>query len=140
MKMYTKEELSEKNKAYYKRNKLKIIQQMKDARVENFARYLLNNTRHKCKKYNLEFDLDYEWVEEVYTGKCSLSNIPFVVDHERWNLYKPSIDRIDNARGYTKDNCRFILLALNTFKGVGRDSDIYYIAEELVKHRSAYNQ
>jgi len=34
-----------------------------------------------------------------------------------WELERPSIDRIDNNRGYHKDNCRFIELRLNQSLG-----------------------
>jgi len=33
------------------------------------------------------------------------------------SLKRPSVDRIDNERGYTKDNCRFIELSGNSRKG-----------------------
>ena len=46
-----------------------------------------------------------------------------------------SLDRIDSSKGYTKDNCRFILLGINMLRGMGTDSEMYTIAEALLNNR-----
>jgi len=50
-------------------------------------------------------------------------------------MYSPSIDRIDNSKAYTPDNCRFVLNCVNSFKHDGTDADIYRIAEALLLNR-----
>lgn len=48
------------------------------------------------------------------TGVCEVTGLPFNLRAQktrRWN--SPSIDRIDSARGYTYDNVRFVLWAIN---------------------------
>jgi hypothetical protein len=98
---------------------------------------LLNAAKTRSKKRGLEFDLTYEWMEQNYTGYCALTGLPFRSrDDRKAGVYSPSLDRIDNDKGYIQTNCRFILHALNMFKGVGTDEDIIYIAKSLLYKNS----
>lgn len=96
---------------------------------------LLSNAKERAKKKGLEFSLTTEWALRTYTGNCALTGISFIVKFEGkrgGRPYSPSIDRIDQTRGYTPDNCRFILHALNCFRGVMCDSEMENIARRFV--------
>lgn len=76
---------------------------------------------HKAKTRALAKDLDFSltvgWVEErTVAGVCELTGMPFEFysDSNEQNPYAPSIDRIDSSKGYTPENCRVILWAVNT--------------------------
>lgn len=62
--------------------------------------------------------------------KCAVSGLPFVF--EGLNCYSPSIDRINNDRGYTPTNCRIVLYSVNSLKSVGTDVDMVTIAKAIV--------
>lgn len=55
----------------------------------------------------------------------------------RPRFFSPSIDRIVPALGYTPENCRFILWAVNAFKHDGTDDDMYRVAEALIAARKS---
>lgn len=92
----------------------------------------LINAAHRSGKKKFAFDLTREWCIERWTGKCELSGIPFVFGSQTRFSFSPSIDRVDSAKGYTQDNCRFILYAINSFKGVGTDEQMLEIAKSLI--------
>lgn len=48
-------------------------------------------------------------------GACEVSGIRFSLERDggRKRRWAPSIDRIDNTRGYTRDNCRLVCVAVN---------------------------
>jgi hypothetical protein len=61
----------------------------------------------------LECTLTTTWVEDrKRAGVCELSGLPFTQGSGR-DPFLASIDRIDNAKGYTPDNCRMVLFCLN---------------------------
>lgn len=46
--------------------------------------------------------------------------------------FSPSVDKIKPELGYIENNCRWILLGLNSMKSTGTDTDMLYIAQALI--------
>lgn len=82
-----------------------------------------------------ECNITSEWIEEALEKGCELTGIPFRYG-VNWDVFGPSVDRIDNDRGYVTGNVRLILRGLNSFKGMGTDDDIYFIANKLLENKS----
>lgn len=82
-------------------------------------RRALRGAGERARAKGLPFDLDFQWVAhriERQDFRCALSGIAFFCDRSRIgtrNPYAPSLDRIDCAKGYTRDNVRVVLYALN---------------------------
>lgn len=78
---------------------------------------LLRHAKNRSIKKNLPFDLDKNWIDiKLKNGKCELSNIDFQFTSDNdlhFNPFSPSIDRVDPKKGYTKDNCRVVLVCVN---------------------------
>lgn len=101
-------------------------------------RNALNGSKVRAKKLSAAFDLDREWCEKRWTGRCEVTNIEFILSKERNPyIFSPSLDRIVPSLGYTKDNCRFVLHAVNALKGAGSDEDMYRIALAITSHKSS---
>lgn len=87
---------------------------------------LLATAKYRAKKKNLEFNLSLEDIKipevcpvlGIKLKKNTGGRLP--------SDYSPSVDRIDNEKGYTKDNIRIISFRANTIKG-------YATKEELKK-------
>lgn len=94
---------------------------------------VLINTAARAKRKSLECDLTQEWVLARWTGRCEITGLEFKKGNRRGpSVYSPSIDRIDQSKGYLQSNCRFILFAINAMRGSGGDSDIGIIARAIV--------
>lgn len=100
-------------------------------REKEFERYVLARTKHKAKKEGKTFNLDLAWIkQELAKGKCSVTNMPLVKPTYRpgkrgsQGAWSPSIDRIDNSKGYTKSNCRIVVWMYNLAKNNYGDRDI----------------
>ena len=101
---------------------------------------LIRGAHERARKKGLLFNLTNEWAKARWTGKCELTGIAFATPEKRVGYknrnFSPSIDKITPEGGYTKDNCRIILWALNSFKRDSSDSDMFFIAEKLIQNRS----
>lgn len=93
---------------------------------------LLSGARHRARKFGLPFDLDREWCEARWTGRCELTEIQFLLNTEIRGGFAPSIDKIVPEQGYIKSNCRFVLFAVNCLKHNGTDTEMYRVADALV--------
>lgn len=97
----------------------------------------LQSAKARCKKSDVAFSLTPAWAKERWTGKCEITGIEFVVSKRPAPfLFSPSLDRIEPAQGYTPENCRFVLFAVNAMKGSGTDIDVLTIAQAIVSNTS----
>lgn len=73
---------------------------------------------------------------ETQQWKCAETNIPFVIMDKQYkveqkkalginSLLLPSIDRIDNNKGYTMDNIRIVTSGYNNLKNIHSDGDVW---------------
>lgn len=98
---------------------------------------LLRSAESRANKKKVPFALTTAWAVEKWSAQCALTGLDFMLG-QRGSGPKglsPSIDRIKPEVGYTPDNCRFVIWAVNAFKHDGDDELMYQIAEALLKHR-----
>jgi hypothetical protein len=98
-------------------------------------RLLLRSAQARARKYGLPFSLTEEWATSRWTGRCEVTDIPFVIrvaDAPGPRVYSASIDQIAPKVGYTPGNCRFVLWAVNALKHNGTDEDMLIIAKAIV--------
>lgn len=63
----------------------------------------------------LAFNLDEEYLESIYNGRCAITGRPFV-KHDKTSDDCPHLDRIVPEKGYTKGNVKYICARLNRIK------------------------
>lgn len=82
----------------------------------------------KAKKYSRKFSaeldvsIDQKWVQEQLSKqgfRCYWTGVPFDMDLSRrdTNPRSPSLDRLDNNRGYTPDNVIICMWCVNRMRG-----------------------
>ena len=85
--------------------------------LRGFVGKLVNNarTRHNLGKWQGEFELDLNVVLDMLwhqRGRCFYSDVPL---RSQCNVdWMMSLERLDNAKTYTKDNSRLVALEFNT--------------------------
>ena len=93
--------------------------------------------RKNGKRANMEKTLTTEDILPILeAGRCQLTDLPFdfmPTDKTSKNPYAPSLDRIDSQKGYTKENCRIVLLLVNFALGEYDDKTALPILKALVK-------
>lgn len=75
---------------------------------------LLRNAKNRATTHNLEFNLTTE--DLIWTPKCPLLGIELFVSSGKVGPNSPTLDRIDNSKGYISGNVRIISFKANTIK------------------------
>jgi len=78
---------------------------------------LFHLAKRRAEKKKIDFSLTKEIVKAKFPkdNKCPVTKKPFLFGIENKN-YNPSIDRIDNNKGYTKDNIVIVCHIVNAIK------------------------
>ena len=93
----------------------------------------IQGSKQRAKKEGISFTLTEDWAQARWTGRCEVTGIEFVLSTGRHPyLFSPSLDRVIPALGYTPDNSRFVIHAVNALKGAGTDQDMLRIAKAIL--------
>lgn len=98
------------------------------------------NARDRAKSKNLEFNLTYEFIEQLWfeqNGKCALSNLPmtYLLGEGRVPT-NVSIDKIDKNKGYIKENVQLVCNAVNQIKSDLNEDEMILFCESIIKNIS----
>lgn len=120
------------------RNPGKSNAALRRRRAENPWYAALLAAGDRAQQKGLEHNLTADWARSTYTGVCALTGLPFInsatspAGKSGGRPYSASIDKINPLRGYTQDNCRWVIFAVNSFKGTMSDQELLAIAKALV--------
>lgn len=110
---------------------------------EEVAWLLFNSAKRGAQARSLPLDIEYHDVLSlVRTGKCEISKIPFDKRRKPANgpdlPFRASLDRIDNTKGYLKNNVQVVCRIFNHCKWNWNTEDILQLATALVREHGEY--
>lgn len=98
--------------------------------IANREYEMWRHAKKRAKQNNLEFSI--EITDIIIPTICPVFGTPIILDKGRCDN-SPSLDRIDNTKGYTKDNICIISWRANNIKHVGTSEEHRKIAEYIEK-------
>jgi hypothetical protein len=129
-----REAIKNSRKRYYlKTRKLKGYCKERPWQRRNHSKEykLWHQARQRAKQANIPFEIEIEDI--VIPDICPAIGIPIVLTNDKQCSDSPSIDRIDNEKGYTKDNIQVISWRANRLKWNGTLDEIKGILEYMLK-------
>ena len=124
-----RDEINRRAREWRKANPAKVKIVLAKSRKNNPERNLLNKSRGRATKIGVE-----------HTIQLSDIKIPRVCPYLRQILdpwgprdYCPSLDRIDNSKGYTPDNIEVISFKANRMKNTASKEELVEFAKEVLR-------
>jgi hypothetical protein len=95
-------------------------------------RYHYRNIINRYKNVGITiYDLKEQW--EQQNGICEFTGIKLILSSytkiEKNPIYSASLDRIDNSKGYEKNNIRWVSRSINLMKNDMLDSKVWELCE-----------
>tara|TARA_R110000868_G_scaffold70150_3_gene206441 strand:+ start:492 stop:1052 length:561 start_codon:yes stop_codon:yes gene_type:complete len=101
----------------------------------SIKKYLLSNCKRSAKKANRDFAIKEQDI--VIPTHCPLLGIKITVHGDRDN--RPSVDRINNSKGYTKDNIQIVSWRANRLKQAFSAQELYLCGKSLLSIEEGKN-
>ena len=123
------------------RNKIKHNAYCKKYRENNRALLLLGQAKYRAKKKGIEFNLELSDV--VIPKLCPVLKIPLFAGSSSGGPRgcSPSLDRIDNSKGYIKGNVQVISHKANTMKHCANNNELILFANWIKRtYRKVINE
>ena len=115
---------------FLKTSKMTLCKQCNSARVKSMTPEwkMHQRAKQRCRESGREFTISVEDI--TIPDICPILGIPLNVNSGRPGAYKnsPSLDRIDNSKGYTPDNIQVISQEANAMKRSASNSELHKFA------------
>lgn len=123
-------------RVHYYANREVILANSKKKRTgkRGYLKTMLRSAKARAKEFNLQFDIDLEYLEFIATDHCPVDGLPFDWDRQletdkSLSLATPSLDRIDSSQGYVKGNVKIIGWKWNAKKSNMNLDDLLLLVE-----------
>jgi hypothetical protein len=130
-----KPENVEKRKKYRQENVEQYRSYTRKYAMNNPERGLLKTARHRALKKGTEFSIDLSDI--VIPEFCPVLGIPLVISDGTGKpggrMDSPSLDRIDNEKGYVKGNVQVISHMANSMKFTANKKQLLAFAKWILK-------
>jgi hypothetical protein len=130
-----REKNPDKIKAYVKKHKVRSNNSLKLWRYNNPAKCLHLNIKSRAKRSGVEFNM--EWQDIDIPVICPVLGIPIVMGTNEGmrtgpSPNSPSVDRVDNNKGYIKGNIQVISHKANTMKNSATPDQLIKFARWII--------
>lgn len=108
----------------------------KQRHIENPQIYMLCRIRARSKEKKLAFNLTKEYIASIWPvdNKCPIFGFEFSVKGGKVTDYSPSLDRINNNKGYVQGNVAVISFKANILKRTGSVDDFRKLLDWMIKN------
>lgn len=124
--------------------KMRMKLAKRKCKERNPVYHVLYGIRGRSVKKGLEFNLTVDWYLAHFSQGCAVTGKDLMPPRRREkseaNPWDAHVDRIDQKRGYTMDNCRIVCAMFNQARGQWKDSDVMEMADALKENRNALVQ
>lgn len=131
-KLNNPEKVKSYNRKYYVNNKDKFIAKLIRWREKNHEKTILFRAKQRAKQKQFEFNIGV--ADIIIPSRCPILDIEIIRNkNTSTKVNSPSLDRIDNTKGYIKGNIMVISNKANTMKNNATPEELIKFANWILK-------
>ena len=100
--------------------------------LNSYIKQILHRTKIRALNKGLEFNLLESDI--IIPDICPILEIPLIIGTKGNYEYSPSIDRIDNSKGYTKENIQIISKKANSMKNSASTEELLKFCKNILRY------
>lgn len=116
-----------KRRARYQLNKIPILKKLSDSHRLNPVVSMLRDAKKRVLSKGLDFSITKEDI--IFPDICPISLLKLKVGYRKLTPNSPTLDRIDNTKGYIKGNIAVISNRANAMKRDASTKEIQRLLE-----------
>lgn len=113
--------------ANYQKHKEHFSSISRKYKIENPERHLANTAKRRAKLKNIVYQITHEDIN--MNSVCPILQIPIKNGQGRWVDSSPTLDRVDNFKGYTPENILVISWRANRLKSDATLDELILLGE-----------
>jgi len=126
-----KEEMNKRSKEWAKINKTKAVQRSKEWKLNHPEAWMLCQAKSRAKRYGFEFNIDI--TDVIIPEVCPYFGFKLEKGTNKNSDNSPSLDRIDNTKGYIKGNVEVISYLANRLKNNATSEQLVMFANAILR-------
>ena len=115
-----------------------IYTQKRESRLRNFIHSMWKAAKKRAKERGLDFNIEESDI--VIPKICPILEVPLEFGTKNNYNYSPSLDRIDNTKGYIKGNIQVISKKANTMKNSATLQELQTFCKNILRYSPNYTK
>jgi hypothetical protein len=112
--------------------KQKIQAGKRDEFERHIKKYMYSTAKIRAQKKGIPFDIEEDDI--IIPKVCPILEVPLVLGHKGNYEYTPSLDRIDNSKGYVKGNIMVISKKANSMKNSASIEELKMFVKNVLRY------
>lgn len=134
------------DKNYFRKLRIKVSPEYREeqkaidrkSRIKNFKRAMYTAAKYRAEKRGIEFNIEIDDI--IIPEKCPILECDFIYGTSHNYEYSPSLDRIDNSKGYIKGNVMVISSKANKMKNSATLHELQMFCKNILRYSPNYTE
>ncbi len=110
----------------------RYLEQKRQEFLRDYKRNMLVGAKRRASIKNIDFNITEEDIE--IPSMCPILEVPLIIGTKDNYEYSPSLDRIDNSKGYVKGNIQVISKKANSMKNSATLEELQAFCRNVLRH------
>ena len=112
--------------------KQKVQTSKRDEFERHIKKYMYTSAKLRAQKKGIPFNIEEDDI--IIPEICPILEVPLILGHKGNYEYTPSLDRIDNSKGYVKGNIMVISKKANSMKNSASIEELKMFVKNVLRY------